>query len=57
MQVKRKYDAMLAEMASFCQEREQWQASQSEAEQRLAADRERFEADARAQVGADWRRL
>lgn len=48
---------MLAEMASFCQEREQWQASQSEAEQRLAADRERFEADARAQVGADWRRL
>ena len=51
LQVKQRYDAMLAEMTAFSQERDSWQAGRAAADAQLAEARQRFEAAARAQVG------
>jgi hypothetical protein len=43
---------MLAEMAAFRTERQQWEAGQAAAERQLAEERRSFEAEAKSQVRA-----
>lgn len=42
---------MLDELAAFQRDREQWQTAQADEKRQLAAERERFEASWKSQVG------